>query len=56
MKKSEIITYEPKTFEDPSTVHIKPVIAEHLKVEKAEQVASISSLYSDTKMSENFFK
>ena len=31
VKQSEIITYQPKTFENPSTVDIKSVIIEHPK-------------------------
>ena len=30
-KKSEIITYQPKTFENPNIDHIKSVITEHSK-------------------------
>ena len=54
VKQSEIITYEPKTFD---TVDIKSVIREHPKtshklsksIREAEKVYSNSSLYSDTK-------
>ena len=31
VKHSEIITYQPKTFENPNTVDIKSVITEHPK-------------------------
>ena len=31
VKKSEIITYQPKTFENPNIDHIKSVITEHSK-------------------------
>ena len=31
VKQSEIITYQPKTFENPSIVNIKSVIIEHPK-------------------------
>ena len=31
VKQSEIITYQPKTFENPNTVNIKSVIIEHPK-------------------------
>ena len=57
VKKSEIITYQPKAFEDPNTVDIKSIIAEHPKtlhklskaIRQAEKVGSNSSLYSDIK-------
>ena len=32
VKKSEIITYQPKTFKNPNIDHIKLVITEHLKI------------------------
>ena len=56
-KQSEIITYKPKTFENPNTVDVKSVIAEYPKtshklsktIRKGEKVGSNSSLYSDTK-------
>ena len=58
IKQSEIITYQPKTFD---TVDIKSDIKEHPKssqklpktIRKAEKVDSNSSLYSDTEESEN---
>ena len=57
VKKSEIITYQPKTFENPNTVDIKSVITEHPKtshklsktIRQAEKAGSNSSLYSGTK-------
>ena len=57
VKQSEIITYQPKTFENPNIVDIKSVITEHPKtshklsktIRQAEKVGSNSSLYSDTK-------
>ena len=57
VKQSEIITYQPKTFESPNIVHIKLVITEHPKtshklsktLRPAEKVGSNSSFYSDTK-------
>ena len=53
LKQSEISTYQPKTFENPSTVDIKLVITElpktSHKLSKTEKVGSNSSLYSDTK-------
>ena len=56
---------QPKTFRNPKIVDIKSVILEHpknshklsktiRKTEKVSQVGSNSSLYSDTKKSENF--
>ena len=61
IKKSEVITYQPKTFENLNIVDIKSVIIEHPKtshklsktVRKAGKVGSNSSLNSDTKNSEN---
>ena len=57
VKQSEIITYQPKTFENPNIVYIKSVITEHPKtsqklskvIGKGENVSSNSSLHSDTK-------
>ena len=57
VKKSEIITYQPKTFKNSNIIGIKPVITEHKKtshmlskaVRKPEKVGSISSLHIDTK-------
>ena len=54
VKQSEIITYQPKTFD---IVNIKSVITEHPKTShnlskttrKGEKVGSNISLYSDTK-------
>ena len=49
--KSEIITYQPKTFESPNIVDIESVITEHPKtshkLSKIEKLGSNSSLYSD---------
>ena len=64
VKQSEIITYEPKSFESPNIVDIKSVIAEHPKIshklsktkKQPGKVGSNSSLYGDTKKGENFFK
>ena len=57
VKQSEIITYQPKTFENPNIVDIKPVITEHPKtshkfcktIRQAEKLGSSSSLYIVTK-------
>ena len=57
VKQSKIITYQPKTFENPSIVDTKSVITEHPKpsyklsktTRQAEKVGSNSSLYSDAK-------
>ena len=59
VKQSEIITYQPKTFQNPSIVDIKSVITEHIKashklpktIRKGEKVDSNSSLHCDTKKS-----
>ena len=56
VKQSDIITYKPKTFENPSNVDIKSVITEYSKnlhklsktIRKSEKLGSNSSLYSDT--------
>ena len=56
-----MITYEPKT-ENPNIYDIKSVIKEHPKtsyklsktIKKGENVASNSSLYSDTKKRDKF--
>ena len=53
----DIITYQPKFFENLNIVDIKSVITEHPKtshklsktIRQAEKVGSNSSLYSDTK-------
>ena len=34
VKQSKIITYQPKTFENPNSVDIKPVITEHSKISR----------------------
>ena len=60
VKQSEIITYQPKNFQNLNTVDIKSVITEHLQtshklfktIRNGEKVDSNSSLYSDTKTSE----
>ena len=57
VKRSEIVTYQPKTFENPNIVEIKSVIAEHPEtshklsktVGNGKKVGANSSLYSDTK-------
>ena len=57
VKQSKLITYQPKTFENPNIVDIKLVITEHPKtthklsntIRQAEKVGSNSSIYSDTK-------
>ena len=56
-KKSEIVTHQPKTFENSNTADIKSIITEHPKtshklfktIRQAKKVGSNSSLYSDTK-------
>ena len=61
VKQSEIITYQTKTFESPNIGDIKLTITEHPKtslelsktIRQVEKVGSNSSLYSDTKKSEN---
>ena len=64
VKQSKIITYQPKTFENPNLVDIKSVITEHPKTshklsktirqaEKVSHIGSNSSLFSDEKR-ENF--
>ena len=61
VKKSKIITYQPKIFENPNVVDIKYIITEHPKtshklpktIKQAEKVDSNSPLYHDKK-SENF--
>ena len=62
VKKSEIITDQAKTFENPNIVDIKSIITEQPKtshklsknVRQAKKVGFSSSLYSDTKKGENF--
>ena len=57
VKQSEIIAYQPKTFENSNIVNIKSVITEHPKtshklsktMRQAEKVNSNSSFYSATK-------
>ena len=47
VKQSEVITYQPKSFENSNIVDIKSIISEHPK--KVEKVGSNSSFYSDAK-------
>ena len=57
VKQSKIITYQPKTFENPNIVDIKSVITEHPKtshklskaIRQAKYVGSDNSLYGDKK-------
>ena len=55
--KSEILTYQPKTFRNPDVFDIKSVITEHPgtshKLSKAEKVCS-NSFYIMIQKSENF--
>ena len=58
LKQSKTITYQPKAFQNPNTVYIKPVITEHTHklpktIRKGEKVDSNSSLYSHTNKREN---
>ena len=56
VKQSEMITYQPKIFENPNIIDIKLVTAKHPKsshklsntIRQAEKVASNSSLCNDT--------
>ena len=60
-KQSEIITYQPKAFQNQNIVDIKSVITKYQKtshklskaIRQTEKVGFNSSLYSDTKKSEN---
>ena len=58
VKQSEIITYQPKTFENPNIVDTKSLIKEAPKIShklpNTENVGSNGSLYSDTKKVKNF--
>ena len=62
VKQSKIITDQPKTFENRSTVCMKQVITEYRKtshklsksIMQAEKVGFNSSLYSDTKKGKIF--
>ena len=62
IKHWEIITYQPKAFENPNIVDIKSVITEHPKdshklpktIRQAQKVGSNSSLYSDIKKEKIF--
>ena len=57
VKKSQIITYQPKTFENPNIFDRKSIITEHAKtspklsktIKQAEKIDSNSCVYSDTK-------
>ena len=57
VKQSEIITYQPKTFENPNIDDIKSFITEHPEtwhklskaIRKGEKVSSNNSFYSDTR-------
>ena len=61
-KQSEIVTCQPKTFENPSIVDTKSIITEHPKtshklsktIRQVEKVGSNSLLYNDTKKNQNF--
>ena len=51
---SKIITHQPKSFENPKIFDIKSVIIEHPNTShNFSKVGSNSSLYTDTKGSEN---
>ena len=62
VKQSDIVTYQPKTFENPNIVDIKSIITEHPKtphklsktIRQAEKVGCKSPLYSDTKKVKTF--
>ena len=62
VKQSEIITYQPKTFENPKIVDIKAVIIKHPQnlhklsktIRRLKKIGSNNSLYSDTKKVEFF--
>ena len=62
VKQSEIVTYQPKTFENPNIVDVKSIITEHGKtshklskiIRQTEKVGSNSSLYNDTKTVKGF--
>ena len=65
VKQERIITQQSKTFENPNIIDKKSVIIEHpktsrkssntiRKTEKVSQTGSKSSLYSDTKIVNNF--
>ena len=67
VKQSKIITYKPKTFENPNIVDIKSLVIEHPKTshklsktkrqsEKVSEVGSNISLYSDIKSKWKFFE
>ena len=56
LKQSQVISNQPKTFQNPNITDTKSVITEHPKtsnklskaIRQAEKVGSDSSLYSDT--------
>ena len=62
VKQSEIITYQPSTFQNPDIADIKPIITEHPKPShklsktkrQDEKVSYNGSLYKDTKKLRNF--
>ena len=57
VKQLEIITYQPRNFQDPNIVDIKSIITGHLNtshklsknIRQPEKVGSNSSLYGDWK-------
>ena len=63
VKQSEIITYQPSTFQNPDIADIKPIITEHPKTSNKlsktkrqdEKVNYNGSLYKDTKKVRNFW-
>ena len=60
VKESKIITYPPKTCENPNIVYIKWVVTEHsktlYKLSKTEKIDCNSSLYSDNLLNEKNMK
>ena len=54
LTQSKIITYQPKTFENPNTVYIKSIITEHPKT-SLKLSKSVSFLYLDNNCSISFF-
>ena len=62
VKQSELITYQPKTFENAITVYIKSVITKHPKIShklsktirQAKKVGFNSSSFIDTKTWKTF--
>ena len=53
VKQSEIITYQPKTFENPNIVDIKTLHELSKTIRQAKKVGPNTSLHSNTKNSEN---